>query len=134
MGTFWFRTRHRRSEISLRMAMGSSRSRIRSRLLGEGLLLLVLAAIPALIICGNLVMAEAIMTEQADACLLYTSTGGELIRQVFFENFVLTLLAGVVGLALSYAATFLLNDFLFSNSTNAYLSGETCLLYTSRCV
>ena len=58
MGTFWFRTRHRRSEIALRMAMGSSRSRIRSRLLGEGLLLLVLAAIPALIICGNLVMAE----------------------------------------------------------------------------
>ena len=30
MGTFWFRTRHRRSEIALRMAMGSSRSRIRS--------------------------------------------------------------------------------------------------------
>ncbi len=67
MGIFWFRTRHRRSEIALRMAMGSSRSRIRSQLLGEGLLLLVVAAIPALIICGNLVMAEAIMTEQADA-------------------------------------------------------------------
>ena len=67
MGTFWFRTRHRRSEIALRMAMGSSRSRIRSRLLGEGLLFLVLAAIPALIICGNLVMAEGIMTEQAGA-------------------------------------------------------------------
>ena len=27
----------------------------------------MVAAIPALIICGNLVMAEAIMTEQADA-------------------------------------------------------------------
>ncbi|WP_243462387.1 ABC transporter permease [Bacteroides stercorirosoris] len=67
MGTFWFRTRHRRSEIALRMAMGSSRRKIFGQLLSEGLLLLVLATIPALIICGNLVTAEATMTEQADA-------------------------------------------------------------------
>ena len=53
MGTFWFRTRHRRSEIALRMAMGSSRGRIRWQLLGEGLLLLALASIPALMICSN---------------------------------------------------------------------------------
>ena len=86
MGTFWFRTRHRRSEIALRMAMGSSRSRIRSRLLGEGLLLLVLAAIPALIICGNLVMAEAIMTEQADA------TGLRFVVVSLFTFFLMTLM------------------------------------------
>lgn len=67
MGTFWFRTRHRRSEIALRMAMGSSRVNICGQLLGEGLLLLVLATVPALVICGNLVVAEATMTEQADA-------------------------------------------------------------------
>lgn len=86
MGTFWFRTRHRRSEIALRMAMGSSRSRIRSRLLGEGLLLLVLAAIPALIICGNLVMAEAIMIEQADA------TGLRFVVVSLFTFFLMTLM------------------------------------------
>ena len=49
------------------MAMGSSRVKIFGQLLGEGLLLLVLSTIPALIICSNLVMAEATMTEQADA-------------------------------------------------------------------
>ena len=49
------------------------------------------------------------------------------MRQVFFENLVLTLLAGIVGLVLSYVATFVLNDFLFSNSMNASLSGETVL-------
>ena len=54
----------------------------------------------------------------------FGATGGELMRQIFFENLLLTLLAGVLGLALSYAATFLLNGFLFENSTNAYLSGE----------
>ena len=57
----------------------------------------------------------------------FGATGGELMRQVFFENLLLTLLAGALGLALSYAATFLLNGFLFNNSSNAYLSGETTL-------
>lgn len=67
MGTFWFRTRHRRCEIALRMAMGSSRRKIFGQLLGEGILLLALAALPALFVCGNIVMAGATMTEQADA-------------------------------------------------------------------
>lgn len=67
MGTFWFRTRHRRGEIALRMAMGSSRKLIRRQLLGEGLLLLVVAAIPALVICANMVLADVTFTEATDA-------------------------------------------------------------------
>lgn len=67
MGTFWFRTRHRRSEIALRMAMGSSRLKIRGLLLGEGLLLLFVATIPALIICVNMFLADITFTEQVDA-------------------------------------------------------------------
>ena len=39
----------------------------------------------------------------------------------------LSLLAGMLGLALSYGATFLLNGFLFGNSANAYLNGDTSL-------
>lgn len=67
MGTFWFRTRHRHSEIALRMAMGSSRARIRAQLLGEGLLLLIAAAIPALVICANMVLVDVTFTEATDA-------------------------------------------------------------------
>lgn len=57
----------------------------------------------------------------------FGATGGELVRQVFLENLLLSLLAGVLGLALSYGATFLLNGFLFGNNANAYLNGETSL-------
>ncbi len=57
----------------------------------------------------------------------FGATGRELVRQVFFENLLLTLVAGSLGLLLSYAATFLLNGFLFDNTTNAYLVGETSL-------
>ena len=57
----------------------------------------------------------------------FGATANELMRQVFLENLLLTCLAGLLGLLLSYAATFVLNGFLFGNSANAYLSGETSL-------
>lgn len=58
IGTFWFRTRRRRSEIGLRMAMGSSRRLVFTMLIGEGLLLLTLAALPAMLVCFNIGIAE----------------------------------------------------------------------------
>ncbi len=54
LGTFWFRTRKRRSEIALRMALGCSRREIFRYYVMEGLLLLLLAAIPAVLICVNM--------------------------------------------------------------------------------
>ena len=56
----WFRTQHRRREVALRMAMGSSRRGIFLRLMGEGILLLTVAAIPALIIAFNVGIAELV--------------------------------------------------------------------------
>lgn len=58
IGTFWFRTRHRRSEIALRLAMGSSKKQIFYLLMGEGLLLLTLVTVPAMIICYQIGISE----------------------------------------------------------------------------
>lgn len=58
LGTFWFRTQQRRSEIALQMALGSSKSSIFGRLLTEALLLLTIATIPAVIVDYNLAHAE----------------------------------------------------------------------------
>lgn len=54
LGTFWFRTRKRRGEIGLRMALGASRSVIFKELLSEGILILLIAVIPAWLICFNI--------------------------------------------------------------------------------
>ena len=64
IGTFWFRTQHRRSEIALRMAFGCTRRKIFRRLVSEGLLLLTLAAVPALLIAFNVGMAELVDVER----------------------------------------------------------------------
>lgn len=51
IGTFWLRINKRRSEIGLRMAVGSSRRMVLWQMIGEGLVLLVIAFIPSLLVC-----------------------------------------------------------------------------------
>lgn len=65
IGTFWFRTRRRRSEIALRLSMGSSRQQVFHLLIGEGLLLLTLAAIPAAIVCYSAALTEPTLGNSA---------------------------------------------------------------------
>ena len=60
IGTFWFRTQQRCKEVALRMSMGSSRRKIFSYLMYEGILLLTLAAVPAAVIAFNIAYAELI--------------------------------------------------------------------------
>ena len=67
IGTFWFRVNRRRSELGLRMAVGSTRFGIRGLMVGEGLLLLTIAAIPALLVCANLVWMDVISNTVMDA-------------------------------------------------------------------
>lgn len=62
IGTFWFRVNRRRGELGLRMAVGSSRSGIQGLMIGEGLLL-TLAALPALLVCLNLVWMDLLSTK-----------------------------------------------------------------------
>ena len=64
IGTFWFRTQHRRQEVALRMAMGCTRRGVFSRLLAEGLLLLGLAALPAVLIALNVGLAELVEVDR----------------------------------------------------------------------
>lgn len=65
IGTFWFRTRRRRSEIALRLAMGSTKKQILSLLMGEGLLLLTLVTLPAMLVCYNVGIAEFVVGQTA---------------------------------------------------------------------
>ena len=58
IGTFWFRTQSRRSEIGLRIATGASRANIQKMFVGETLILLFLASIVAAVICINVSLAD----------------------------------------------------------------------------
>ena len=60
VGTFWFRTQHHRQEVALRMALGSTRQGVFIRLIAEGLLLFVVAMIPASLIALNIGIADLV--------------------------------------------------------------------------
>jgi ABC-type antimicrobial peptide transport system permease subunit len=61
-GTFWYRVNTRREEIGIRRAAGSSAAGVRRILLTEGLCLLVIAALPAMLIEYQFVRAGLIDT------------------------------------------------------------------------
>ncbi|MDY5237877.1 ABC transporter permease [Bacteroides helcogenes] len=91
------------------------------------LVVLILLLIPAINLSSMTLSRMRKRMTEIGVRKAFGATGFELVRQVFFENLLLTLFAGLLGLVLSYAATFLLNGFLFGNSTNAYLNGDTAL-------
>ena len=63
IGTFWFRISRRRAELGLRMALGSSRGGIFRFCFLEGLILLTLAAVPAILVCANLLWGDIVSTK-----------------------------------------------------------------------
>lgn len=58
LGTFWFRTQQRRSEIALMKSLGGTDRSVCIRLVVEGLLLLAVATVPAMLIDWNLANVE----------------------------------------------------------------------------
>ena len=60
LGTFWFRTQQRREEMGLRIAIGSTKSKLRTLLIGEGLMLLFLSMPLVVAVCFNLAHAELV--------------------------------------------------------------------------
>lgn len=66
LGTFWLRIEKRKSEIGLRMSVGSTKARIMSLMLTESLCMLVIASVPALLVCFNLAYLDILSTEYMD--------------------------------------------------------------------
>ena len=58
LGTFWFRTQQRRGEIALHKALGGTMRDVFVRQLVEGIFLLIIATIPAIIIDWNIANEE----------------------------------------------------------------------------
>lgn len=82
IGTFWFHVRRRRAELGLRMAMGSTHVAIQGLMIGEGLLLLAIASVPALLICANLAWADLLPGASVGRFLLVSLLTGGILALV----------------------------------------------------
>lgn len=89
--------------------------------------ILILLVVPAINLSSMTLSRMRRRTAEIGVRKAFGATGRELMRQVFLENLLLTIFAGILGLLLSYLATVLLSDFLFGSAANAALAGETSL-------
>lgn len=66
LGTFWYRTRQRVSEMAVRMTFGATRGSIFRRLMSEGVILLVIATVIAICIDCTIAYLELNMRPEGD--------------------------------------------------------------------
>ena len=62
IGTFWFLTQSRRSEIGLRIALGSSKRKVTGWIISETLIILLVTSVIATIICINVSMTDLLQS------------------------------------------------------------------------
>ena len=99
IGTFWFRNQTRRSEIGLRMAMGSSNRQIQNQYIAEALLILTLAAIPSICINAGVLQAGLITTLGEEVINSGYVTANKWLRFFITNAITYMLLAVIVGVS-----------------------------------
>lgn len=96
LGTFWFRTQQRRSEIALHKAMGATDGAVFGRLMGEGLFLLLAVTVPAVVI--DIVLAHFELNSWRNGTTL------EWTRLLFCAAATFILIAAMIGIGIGLPA------------------------------
>lgn len=96
LGTFWFRTQQRRSEIALHKAMGATDGAVFGRLMGEGLFLLLAVTVPAVVI--DIVLAHFELNSWRNGTTL------EWPRMAFCAAATFVLIAAMIGIGIGIPA------------------------------
>ena len=96
LGTFWFRTQQRRGEIALHKAMGATDGAVFGRLISEGIFLLLIVTVPAVII--DIVMAHFELNSWRNGTTL------EWSRLAFCVAATFVLIAAMIGVGIGLPA------------------------------
>ena len=96
LGTFWFRTQQRRGEIALHKAMGATDGAVFGRLMSEGLFLLLVVTVPAVVI--DVVLAHFELNSWRNGTTL------EWDRLLFCAAATFVLIAAMIGVGIGIPA------------------------------
>ena len=96
LGTFWFRTQQRRGEIALHKAMGATDGAVFGRLMSEGMFLLLIVTVPAVII--DVLLAHFELNSWRNGTTL------EWSRLVFCVAATFVLIAAMIGIGIGLPA------------------------------
>lgn len=96
LGTFWFRTQQRRGEIALHKAMGATDGAVFGRLMSEGMFLLLIVTVPAVII--DVLLAHFELNSWRNGTTL------EWPRMAFSAAATFVLIAAMIGIGIGLPA------------------------------
>lgn len=96
LGTFWFRTQQRRGEIALHKAMGATDGAVFGRLISEGIFLLLIVTVPAVII--DVLLAHFELNSWRNGTTL------EWTRLAFCVAATFVLIAAMIGIGIGLPA------------------------------
>ena len=96
LGTFWFRTQQRRGEIALHKAMGATDGAVFGRLMSEGMFLLLMVTVPAVII--DVLLAHFELNSWRNGTTL------EWPRMAFCAAATFVLIAAMIGIGIDIPA------------------------------
>lgn len=96
LGTFWFRTQQRRGEIALHKAMGATDGAVFGRLMSEGMFLLLIVTVPAVVI--DIVLAHFELNSWRNGTTL------EWPRMAFCAAATFVLIAAMIGIGIGIPA------------------------------
>lgn len=102
IGIFWFRTRERRSEIGLRMAMGSTGGSVERLFVGEVFLMVCVATVFGAILGINLTLADVV--DDMDLHSLWWRQSRDWVQYLLNFGATFIMIAGVSVLAVWYPA------------------------------
>lgn len=92
-----------------------------------GISIAILLLVPALNLSGITLSRMRRRMEEIAVRRAFGATRGELLWQVLTENFVITLIGGVLGLAFSYLAVLGMRDWLLNTSMSGYYGVDTAV-------
>lgn len=92
-----------------------------------GISIAILLLVPAINLSGITLSRMRRRMEEIGVRRAFGATPGELLWQVLTENFVITLIGGVLGLILSYLSVLGMRDWLLNTSMSGYYGVDTAV-------
>lgn len=96
-------------------------------ILKYSLIIAILLLVPAINLSGITLSRMRKRMSEIGVRKAFGATSTELIGQVLYENFVLTLMGGALGIVLSYAAVIIMGEWLLDGSVISFISSTSSL-------
>jgi putative ABC transport system permease protein len=102
-------------------------AKVKETIIKYSIVLVILLLVPAINLSGMTLSRMRKRMAEIGVRKAFGANRKELLGQILYENFVLTILGGIVGLFFSFVSVYFMKEWLLSSSMDGYLAGSSSL-------